>query len=147
MNSQLFSSAYIFNSQNGIFTRILRVFKCEFRALKRALGFNLSLNELESSLIYLESSVIELESSLISSFFHVIGVLAALERQHSLIQLESSLIQLQCCKWISAVSNCTHIESSLIELVSSLIQLQSSLTELESSALQLECFLNLLRIS
>ena len=32
-NSQLFSSAYIFNSQNWISTRILRVCKHEFRAL------------------------------------------------------------------------------------------------------------------
>ena len=32
-NSQLFSSAYIFNSQNWILTRILRVCKHEFRAL------------------------------------------------------------------------------------------------------------------
>ena len=33
-NSQLFSSAYIFNSQNWISARILRVSKREFRALK-----------------------------------------------------------------------------------------------------------------
>ena len=33
MSSQLFSSAYIFNPQNGISTRILRVCKREFRAL------------------------------------------------------------------------------------------------------------------
>ena len=39
-NSQLFSSAYIFNSQNWISTRILRVCKCEFRALNKH-SFNL----------------------------------------------------------------------------------------------------------
>ena len=33
LNSQLFSSANIFNSQNWILTRILRVYKRQFRAL------------------------------------------------------------------------------------------------------------------
>ena len=42
------------------------------------------------------------------------------------------------CKWISALSNCTHIESSVIELESSVIKLESSVIELESSVIELE---------
>ena len=60
---------------------------------KVALLFNLSLNELKVSLIQLNSFVIELEISLIPTFFHIEGVLAALESSE--IELESSLIQLQ----------------------------------------------------
>ena len=44
----------------------------------------------------------------------------------------------ELCKWISALSNCTHIESSLIELESSVIELESSVIELESSAIESE---------
>ena len=38
-------------------------------------------------------------------------------------------------------SNCTHIESSVIELESSVIELESSVIKLESSAIQLERYL------
>ena len=44
------------------------------------------------------------------------------------------------CKRISSLSNCTHIESSMIEF-------ESSLIELESSAIQIERYLIHLRIS
>ena len=43
-NSQLFLSAYIFNSQNWISTRILRVCKYEFRALEQILWFKVGMN-------------------------------------------------------------------------------------------------------
>ena len=67
------------------------------------------------------SSVIELESSLIQTFFQTAGVLA-----RSLIELESKFNYraLQMNKWLS---NCTHIESSLIGLQNSAIQLERSL--------------------
>ena len=74
---------------------------------KSALLFNLSLNELKSYLILYESSVIDLESSLIPIFFHITGVLIVLES--SLIDFkELSNAIAECCKWISALSNCTH---------------------------------------
>ena len=52
-NSQLFSSAYIFNSQTWISTRILRVCKREFRALISRKVLNILTRNLEHTGIFI----------------------------------------------------------------------------------------------
>ena len=98
------------------------------------------------------SSLMELQSSLILTYFHLAVMLAVL--QSSLIELDSSVIQLERCKCISALSYCSHMESSAIqllvvrflihlritlirELYNSIRQLSNSISELSYSLTEL----------
>ena len=80
--------------------------------------------QLESALIHLQSSVIELES-----FSHSIKELTNTDNTPTIWknvrirELSNSIREI--CYWIGELSNCTHIESSLVQNESSPIQFES----------------------